>query len=60
MKLSCLKRTLILMDKSYIKMARNALQYMKDLNRFLNFAFVNSCARAKITCPSQKCNCMSI
>jgi len=33
-------------------MARNTLQYMKDLNRFLNFAFVNGGARANITCSS--------
>jgi len=37
-------------------MPRDTLGYTENLNRFLNFAFVNNGVREKIICPYQKCN----
>jgi len=37
-------------------MLRDILEYMENLNRFLNFKFVNNSVRVKIICPCQKCN----
>lgn len=35
------------MDKSWIDMPRNTLEYMEGLNKFLDFAFANNGVRGR-------------
>lgn len=44
------------MDKSWIDMSRNTYQYMGELNKFLDSAFINKSVDSKIIFPCLKCN----
>ena len=44
------------MDKSWIKMPRNTLEYQAGLNKFLDFAFEHDSSAGTILCPCHKCS----
>lgn len=43
------------MNRSWIGMPRNTLEYLVGLNQFLDFAFTNGVVGDKIKCPCPKC-----
>ncbi|XP_061350161.1 uncharacterized protein LOC133295350 [Gastrolobium bilobum] len=43
------------MDKSWIDMPRNSVEYLHGLNKFLDFAFEKRSVNGAIKCPCAKC-----
>ena len=43
------------MDKTWIDMPRNTIQYMEGLNKFLDFAFDKRSVEGRIICPCPRC-----